>query len=115
MEKTMKNTESAEITRVPIAELLDERFLKGRTFHIPDYQRGYRWTSQQVEELLQDLLVFAIGEKNTDAYYCLQPIVVRNDVANNRLEVIDGQQRLTTLKIILHYLKQRIDKIDPED
>lgn len=99
---------AADIKRIPVARLLGvgEDFLKRRSFYIPDYQRGYRWTSQQVEELLQDLLVFAINEKNSDAYYCLQPIVVRNDVANKRLEVIDGQQRLTTLKIVLHYLEQ---------
>lgn len=97
-----------DIRRIPVAWLLNGKFLDGRSFFIPDYQRGYRWTSQQVEELLQDLLVFAINEKNNDAYYCLQPIVVRNDIANKRLEVIDGQQRLTTLKIILHYLKQQI-------
>lgn len=89
-----------EVKRMSIAELLD-----GRTFFIPDYQRGYRWTSQQVEELLQDLLTFAINKKDTDSYYCLQPIVVRNDVIKNRLEVIDGQQRLTTIKILLHYLR----------
>ncbi len=88
-----------------IAELLD-----GRTFAIPDYQRGYRWTSQQVEELLQDLLVFAIKEKESNAYYCLQPIVVRNVNGRNRLEVIDGQQRLTTIKILLHFLKNDYGK-----
>lgn len=105
----MNNT-VRDVRRMSVAELLD-----GRMFYIPDYQRGYRWTSQQVEELLQDLLVFAINEKDSSSYYCLQPIVVRNDSSNGRLEVIDGQQRLTTLKIILHYLKQRIDKIDPEE
>ena len=90
-----------ELKRLSIAELLD-----GRTFFIPDYQRGYRWTSQQVVELLQDLFIFAHnGKKVKDAsYYCLQPIVVR-EISENVFEVIDGQQRLTTLKIILHFLK----------
>ena len=99
---------TTDIKRISVASLLGvgEDLLQGRTFYIPDYQRGYRWTSQQVEELLQDLLVFAINERNSDSYYCLQPIVVRNDVGNKRLEVIDGQQRLTTLKIVLHYLEQ---------
>ena len=95
------------VKRVSVAELLVKKALK---FFIPDYQRGYRWTSQQVEELLQDLLIFAIKEKNTGAYYCLQPLVVRNDTTHNLFEVIDGQQRLTTLKILLHYLKQRHEK-----
>ena len=97
-------SEVKEIKRLSVAELLD-----GRTFFIPDYQRGYRWTSQQVEELLQDLLIFAHNEKGKNAYYCLQPIVVR-DIEEGILEVIDGQQRLTTLKIILHFLQNDFGK-----
>ena len=100
-----------DVRRLPVAKLLDEEFRQGRYFYIPDYQRGYRWTSQQVEELLQDLLIFAINNKSTDHYYCLQPIVVRDNVAKKCWEVIDGQQRLTTIRIILHYLEQVLGSV----
>ena len=75
----------------------------GCRFFIPDYQRGYRWTERQVTDLLDDLLEFAEGERKEGDFYCLQPLVVkeRND---DWFEVIDGQQRLTTLFILLKLL-----------
>lgn len=67
-------------------------------FYIPSYQRGYRWEQQQVETLLNDIM------ENGDKPYCLQPVVVRK-MDDGRYELIDGQQRLTTIYILLKYLK----------
>ena len=102
-----------EITLYSIYEIL------GRNFFIPSYQRGYRWTEQQVTDLLNDIHSFA-GKQNKSEkeFYCLQPIVVRkcnediikqnnlNSQLDNNIwyEVIDGQQRLTTIRILLTYL-----------
>ncbi|MDE7153798.1 MAG: DUF262 domain-containing protein [Muribaculaceae bacterium] len=69
------------------------------TFEIPSFQRGYRWTSKQVEDLLNDLCKFANNEPNLPGVYYLQPLVVRGE--NKQWEVLDGQQRLTTLTLIL--------------
>ncbi len=80
----------------------------GKQFNIPQYQRGYRWEEQEVRELLDDLWEF---QKNSDKgeFYCLQPIVVQESKTNgNGFDVLDGQQRLTTLFIILSYLEDRI-------
>lgn len=92
-------------------------------FHIPSYQRGYRWEKDQVVALLDDLKNFY--ESNTDPkeYYSLQPIVVVPVDPNVQLRpvnegeselkkypdgteflVIDGQQRLTTLFLLIQYL-----------
>lgn len=67
-------------------------------FFIPSYQRGYRWTKSEVNLLLNDIYT------NKDKNYCLQPVVVkkRND---NTFELIDGQQRITTLFILLQYIE----------
>lgn len=65
-------------------------------FYIPSYQRGYRWGSDEVTRLLDD--VYANGTKN----YCLQPVVVRKN--GDCFELIDGQQRLTTLYLIYKYM-----------
>lgn len=67
-------------------------------FYIPSYQRGYRWDESQVCALLNDIY------ENGDEPYCLQPLVVRED-GLGRYEVIDGQQRLTTIHIIYRYIK----------
>jgi hypothetical protein len=73
-------------------------------FVIPSYQRGYRWTDQQVNDLLDDVWEFTQkGGKAKDEFYCLQPVVVALD--RNRYSVIDGQQRLITIYIIFSVLK----------
>lgn len=78
-------------------------------FHIPSYQRGYRWESQQVEDLLDDIWEFKqrpnpkVGE-----FYCLQPVVVTKK--DDQWELIDGQQRLTTIYIILSYINNNVFK-----
>lgn len=70
--------------------------IKG-TFYVPSYQRGYRWGEDEVLRLLND--VYQNGKKN----YCLQPVVVRK--SGETYELIDGQQRLTTLYLIYRYMK----------
>ncbi len=87
-------------------ELCEINKLINKKFYIPTYQRGYRWDVQQVEDLLNDLYEFK-NSANTSAgeFYCLQPIVVKK--RGDQYDVIDGQQRLTTILIILKYLNQR--------
>ena len=84
-----------------IREILD------KSFYIPAYQRGYRWSSRQVIDLLDDIWEFALKKKKEEGeFYCLQPVVVKKD--NEKFRVIDGQQRLTTLFIILKFFEQHI-------
>lgn len=71
-------------------------------FSIPHYQRGYRWTDKEVESLLNDLLAFAKSDSREESY-CLQPLVLQ-EMTDRQLRVVDGQQRLTTLAIILQSL-----------
>lgn len=73
-------------------------------FFIPAYQRGYRWRSEQVKMLIEDIQLYIDEENKTSQqnkcpFYCLQAIVVKEN--EKGLEVIDGQQRLTTVLIIL--------------
>lgn len=111
------------IKQYAIGELLD-----GRYFYIPSYQRGYRWTEKQVGDLLRDLLCFANDfanegqEKKQEQFYCLQPVIARPITDEEKLksifeteyndnilkhgvwEIIDGQQRLTTIFLLYKYL-----------
>jgi uncharacterized protein with ParB-like and HNH nuclease domain len=84
------------------------------SFYIPSYQRGYRWTETQVIQLLKDVWDFAKNPPQQEQgkerpFYCLQPIVVkkRNE---KEWEVIDGQQRLTTIYLILKNLENQIER-----
>ena len=77
---------------------------KKSDFLIPDYQRPYAWTETECLTLWEDLFEFAFPEKDNDKFtddeYYLGPIVTfKND--DNKLEIIDGQQRLTTLMLLL--------------
>lgn len=100
-------------------ELKSVSELLGMKFFIPSYQRGYRWTEQQVKDLLEDIWEFSKKKKQEYEFYCLQPLVVKcmnnNDKQKAQLnineewyEVIDGQQRLTTMFLILSSLKEAI-------
>ncbi len=95
--------------------------LLGMKFFIPSYQRGYRWTESQVKALLKDIWDF---DKSKDGeFYCLQPLLVRikqepsleeikkadsietvRSMLKGSWTVIDGQQRLTTIYLILKAL-----------
>jgi len=82
--------------------------LLGMNFFIPSYQRGYRWNELQVKDLLNDIDNFTpkeIMNSSEKTWYCLQPLVVKQK-EESIWEVIDGQQRLTTIFLILHYFNQ---------
>ena len=108
--------------------------LNGRNcFFVPCYQRGYRWNRKQVEDLLGDLYSFrkqmiANNSDEVGKFYCLQPVIVRKitapemrkeilgddsaDPETKLWELVDGQQRLTSIYILLSYLimKHRRDE-----
>lgn len=105
-------------------ELKSVSELLGMKFCIPSYQRGYRWTDLQIENLLNDICEFNKGVDGE--FYCLQPLVVKEDQKEEKLLdkikqansieevenllkgewiVIDGQQRLTTIYLILKALE----------
>ena len=80
-------------------------------FFIPSYQRGYRWGIEEVTALLDDFLDFLYTSDNKKERYCLQPIVVKQ-LESGSYEVLDGQQRLTTLFILLSFLQKDDDEIN---
>ena len=75
-------------------------------YFVPAYQRGYRWGVHEVEALLSD--IYADGSRAPADNYCLQPIVVKRRAGEGAYELIDGQQRLTTLYLIYRYLNTEV-------
>lgn len=80
-----------------------EYIFKKRIYNIPEYQRGYKWSEEDVNALLNDINNFQVDEKDKNKFYCLQNITIKKQ-KDNIYDVIDGQQRLTTLSILLSYL-----------
>ena len=83
--------------------------LKDYSFFVPSYQRGYRWTKNEVEALLNDIYEFST-EGNQK--YCLQPLIVKRK-EDGSYEVVDGQQRLTTIYIFMKIASQEIRSATP--
>ena len=94
---------------------LDELFDNGkRTFFIPDYQRGYSWEERQCRELIEDLeriLKRKKEDQDYDEYTHFMGTIVAfpSENFNGNYEVVDGQQRLTTLSILLACLCHRLN------
>ena len=98
----MKGRMIKEMMRMNTTEIKLEAKLVGDIqgfFFVPSYQRGYRWGDAEVIRLLDDIYATE-GKRN----YCLQPVVVRKN--GDRFELIDGQQRLTTLYLIYRYMNE---------
>ena len=87
------------IEQKSVRDIIDKKI----NFNVPAYQRGYRWDKINVTDLLDDLLEF-MQDGSSGKFYCLQPLVVRK-TDENQYNIIDGQQRLTTIFIILKYLE----------
>ncbi|NWK76921.1 DUF262 domain-containing protein, partial [Aquitalea sp. LB_tupeE] len=77
-------------------------------FFIPAYQRGYRWSPLQVTQLLDDIREFTQRPNpQPQEFYCLQPLVIKARPQGD-WEVVDGQQRLTSLLLIMRHFNERL-------
>ncbi|GAB2613506.1 DUF262 domain-containing protein [Belliella aquatica] len=86
---------------------------------IPIYQRNYAWGEPEISQLIQDIYDYAVSEKRTSNYYIGTLVVYERHHENKKViyETIDGQQRLTTLNILVSALnrlfKDQIDNLIP--
>jgi hypothetical protein len=80
----------------PIEEILKQ------DLSIPNYQRPYRWSEKNVLQLLED--IFSSWQQVKSAYR-IGSLIVHNDSENKQLSIVDGQQRITTIILILHALE----------
>lgn len=94
----------------PVGSLLKDANGLPAKYWIPAYQRGYRWSPLQVKQLLDDIWEWEkVSRKkraDADEFYCLQPLVIKAD--GGSYEVVDGQQRLTTILLILEHFNRRL-------
>ena len=99
-----------EINKKSVREFLGSG--KKEKFVIPEYQRPYAWTDEEVQTLFDDLVEYT--QERMDSPYFLGTIVsYTND--NKEQEIIDGQQRITTLCLLLRAIYTKIEKMDHTD
>ena len=96
----------------PLAKVFSSDYV----FSIPTYQRPYAWTTEETEELLDDVLAFADRDPDRDASqvhalppYFLGSVVLIKAPNDPRADVVDGQQRLTTLSVLFAALRELAD------
>lgn len=80
----------------PLSKIFSSEF----NYNIPSYQRPYSWTDQEAGILFDDLYDFYKNEDNDENYFLGSIVLIKQD-DNPKSDVIDGQQRLTTLTILL--------------
>lgn len=96
---------AVEISFKPEAKCVKDIFDGSNYYLVPGYQRAYSWEDEQVEELWDDLFS-AFQEQNVS--YFLGPVILTRSSEDDRYyEIIDGQQRLTTLTILFCVLRDR--------
>ena len=100
---------------VSLAQLFNQRL-----FQIPDYQRGYSWEQQQVREFLEDLELLRPGRyhyagtvvlHNPDS---MSPIMDEHGGVHDTVNIVDGQQRLTTIVMLLDGIRRSLANLLPE-
>ncbi|WP_095155145.1 DUF262 domain-containing protein [Pseudomonas sp. Irchel 3E13] len=95
----------------PILQLSTRQLLDGSAHYlIPMYQRNYAWEEAEISQLIQDVLdAMQDRGRSTKNYYLGSLVVDRRERAGTALfETLDGQQRLTTLSLLMLYLKKRL-------
>ena len=92
-----------EATHRKISEIFSESYI----FSIPEYQRPYAWGEEEVKELLEDIkgAMVANEKSESDNFYFLGSIVLAKSHDKPNADIIDGQQRLTTLTILLAVIR----------
>lgn len=95
-------------------KLITDIFSDTYEFRVPDYQRPYAWTTDQATDLLNDILDamkdhHINGSGDDDFYFLGSIVLIKNDRAPSA-DVVDGQQRLTTLTILLAVLRDLLPK-----
>jgi len=99
-----------EINKKSVREFLGSG--KKERFIIPEYQRPYAWTDEEVQTLFEDLVEYT--QERIDSPYFLGTIVSYTN-SDKEQEIIDGQQRITTLCLLLRAIYTKIEKMDHTD
>ena len=96
-----------EVNKQTVKELLGSG--KNKKFVIPEYQRPYAWTTDQIQTLFDDLVEYTSGEEKDSTYFLGTIVAYEND--ENEQEIIDGQQRITSLFLLLRALYSKLSSM----
>jgi len=101
------------VSKKTISKLLCE--MQGRQFIIPDFQRPYKWDIEKCETLWNDIENFTVTDAKTGSDYFLGTIVSYNDDKKKNLQIIDGQQRITSFFLLLRSFYRKLEDMVEDD
>ena len=97
----MESKKDIEAEIVSVKDLIEIKNLA-----IPPYQRPYRWSTKNVRQLLEDILMSKnAGKKN----YRIGSVILHDNVENGTLDLVDGQQRITTLFLLQYACVEEVN------
>lgn len=102
------------VNKQSVSELLNSG--RAKPFVIPEYQRPYAWTQEQIETLFEDIWEFATtkgGTKRKGSYFLGSIVSFENEAGEQ--EIIDGQQRITSLFLLLRAIYTKLEKSSATD
>ena len=105
-------TTSINVDKRSVKQLLETG--KNKRFIIPEYQRPYAWSDEQIQVLFDDLTEYTLNttEDENNTYFLGTIVSYEND--NKEQEIIDGQQRITSLFLLLRAIYTKLESGGPE-
>lgn len=102
------------VSRKNIRKLFTD--MQGKKFIIPEYQRPYKWNMDKCDTLWQDILDFYESDQSQNQEYYLGTIVsYKNEDSENQIDIIDGQQRITSFFLLLRAFYTKLEAMNQED
>ena len=100
---------SIQVNKKSVTELFESA--KKKPFLIPEYQRPYAWEEEQVDTLFEDIWDYSLNYNNNmnDNYFLGSVVSFDNEFGNQ--EIIDGQQRITTLFLLLRAILHKLESM----
>lgn len=101
------------VTRTNISKLFSE--MQDKKFIIPDYQRPYKWDEENCDTLWNDITNFFADKKEGEEYFLGTIVTCKGDDPKNEIEIIDGQQRITSLFLLLRAFYSKLENMPDDD
>jgi len=101
------------VSRKNISKLFSE--MQDKKFIIPDYQRPYKWDEEKCETLWNDITNYFIEKKDNEEYFLGTIVTCKSDEEKNTVEIIDGQQRITSLFLLLRAFYKKLEKMTEDE
>lgn len=101
------------VSRKNISKLFNE--MQEKKYVIPDYQRPYKWDEEKCETLWNDIINFFAEKKGDEEYFLGTIVTCKGDEQNRIIEIIDGQQRITSLFLLLRAFYSKLEIMQEDD